>query len=75
MLNESTDELIESLLAASTYSAVENKRFVRRVLDGQAEDDAETLRVFGAAFTREDFEEGTRAFVDKRKPKFSGRGH
>ncbi len=69
-LAESADDLIEKILANSTFSAVENKRFVRRVLDGQYEDDSETLGIFAAAFTREDFAEGSRAFVEKRKPKF-----
>lgn len=70
LLDDSPDETVEQILAASSYSARENKRFVRRVLDGQVEDDDHTLRIFGAAFTREDFDEGTRAFVEKRKPKF-----
>ncbi len=73
MLAENTDALIEAILAASTYSAVHNKRFVRRVLDGQTVDDTATLGVFAAAFTREDFLEGTQAFVEKRAPVF-GRG-
>jgi enoyl-CoA hydratase/carnithine racemase len=46
------------------------KRFVRRVLDGQADDDTETLEVFAQAFTGADFFEGTSAFVAKRKPEF-----
>lgn len=71
ILAESSDALIEQILATSTHSAVENKRFVRRVLDGQAQDDAETLGIFGAAFTRQDFAEGAAAFAEKRKPEFS----
>lgn len=70
MVRDSSDELVEAILAASTYSAIENKRFVRRILDGQVEDDAETLGIFATAFTREDFAEGTQAFVEKRKPRF-----
>lgn len=62
--------LIEQLLAASSYSARHTKRFIRRVLDGQSDDDAETLRVFAEAFTMPDFAEGTSAFVEKRKPQF-----
>ncbi len=62
--------LIEQLLAASSYTARQSKRFIRRVLEGQSEDDHETLGIFGAAFTRDDFAEGTRAFVEKRKPEF-----
>jgi len=67
---EAPDPLIEQLLAASPHSIRETKRFVRRVLDGQAEDDAETLRIFAEAFTGPDFLEGTSAFVEKRKPEF-----
>lgn len=67
---DDSEFLIDQLLAASTYSAGHTKRFIRRVLDGQSEDDHETLGIFGAAFTREDFAEGTAAFVEKRKPKF-----
>lgn len=62
--------LIEALLAASPHSIREAKRFVRRVLEGQAQDDAQTLKSFGDAFLGEDFLEGARAFVDKRKPHF-----
>jgi len=62
--------LIEQLLAASSYTARHSKGFIRRVLDGQSEDDAETLGIFASSFTREDFAEGTAAFVEKRKPEF-----
>ena len=64
------DALIDAICAASPHSIRETKRFVRRVLDGQTTDDAETLRIFAEAFTRPDFAEGTSAFVEKRKPEF-----
>lgn len=67
---ETPDALVEQLLDASPHSIRETKRFVRRVLDGQAEDDADTLRIFAEAFTGPDFLEGTSAFVAKRKPEF-----
>lgn len=67
---DTPDALVEQLLAASPHSIRETKRFVRRVLDGQAEDDAETLRIFAEAFTGADFLEGTSAFVEKRTPEF-----
>lgn len=73
LIEELTDKpegLIEELLAASPHSIRETKRFVRRVLDGQTEDNEETLRIFGEAFTGPDFLEGTTAFVEKRKPRF-----
>ncbi|WP_336986724.1 enoyl-CoA hydratase/isomerase family protein [Altererythrobacter aquiaggeris] len=70
MLGEDPDELAESILDASPHSVRETKQFVRRVLDGQVEDDGDTLRIFAEAFTGPDFAEGTSAFVQKRKPDF-----
>ena len=70
ILADSAEALIEQILATSTYSAIENKRFVRRVLDGQVTDDSETLAIFDASFTRKDFAEGAAAFAEKRKPDF-----
>jgi len=67
---DSHDELSSAILAASPHSIRETKQFVRRVLDGQVEDDADTLRIFAEAFTGSDFLEGTTAFVEKRKPEF-----
>ncbi len=43
---------------------------VRRILDGQAEDNDETRALFDAAFTGPDFEEGVSAFLEKRKAVF-----
>lgn len=69
-LGEDFGEFAEPILAASPHSTREIKRFVRRVLDGQAHDDTETLAVFAEAFTGPDFLEGTSAFIEKRKPEF-----
>lgn len=69
-ITEEPDGLINALLAASPHSIRETKGFVRRVLDGQTADDADTFRIFGEAFTGPDFLEGTTAFVEKRKPEF-----
>jgi enoyl-CoA hydratase/carnithine racemase len=69
-LADSPEALIADLLAASPHSIRETKGFVRRVLDGQSGDDAETLAAFAAAFEGADFLEGTTAFVEKRKPRF-----
>lgn len=68
---DGSEALIKQLLAASSASARHTKQFVRRVLDGQTEDDLHTLEIFAAAFTQPDFTEGTRAFIDKRAPDFS----
>lgn len=70
IISDDSSGLISQILENSTHSAVENKRFVRRVLEGQGDDDDHSLRVFHAAFSRDDFAEGSRAFVEKRKPRF-----
>lgn len=70
MLGDSPGELAEAILAASPHSTCQTKKFVRRVLGGQSDDDLETERIFAQAFTLPDFAEGTAAFVEKRKPEF-----
>lgn len=67
---ESADRLADLIAAKSAHSMVQIKQFVRRILNGQPEDDADTLRIFAEAFTGPDFHEGTNAFVEKRKPRF-----
>ena len=64
------DPMIAALLAASPHAIRENKRMVRKVLDGQVAEDDETAQMFARAFTLPDFAEGTAAFVEKRKAEF-----
>ena len=60
----------DAIAAASRHSTRATKGFVRRVLDGQSMDDAETLAIFAAAFAGADFAEGAAAFVERRTPQF-----
>jgi enoyl-CoA hydratase/carnithine racemase len=69
-IGDSPDALATLIASKSAHSVREVKGFVRRILDGQTGDDAETLRIFADAFTRPDFAEGTTAFAEKRKPEF-----
>ena len=69
-LAESPGHLEDVIAANSLHSTTGMKRFVRRILDGQADDDADTLAQFADAFTGPDFREGTSAFIEKRKPEF-----
>jgi len=62
--------LAATMAEASSHSIRETKKMVRRILDGQAEDDDVTSALFAAAFTGEDFNEGVSAFLAKRKAEF-----
>jgi enoyl-CoA hydratase/carnithine racemase len=74
LLAEDAETAAEALAAtiatASPHSIAAAKRMIRRILDGQPDDDAETLAEFDAAFTGADFEEGVSAFLAKRPPRF-----
>jgi enoyl-CoA hydratase/carnithine racemase len=62
--------LAERIAANSAHTAREAKAMVRRILDGQAEDDGETRALFADAFDGPDFAEGVAAFLEKRRPVF-----
>jgi len=65
--------LRDQIAATSAVSARITKQIVARIQAGQAEDDAETRKLFLDAFQGADFQEGYRAFLAKRKPDFKGR--
>ena len=62
--------LAETIAAASSHSVRNTKKIIRRILDGQADDDDATHALFAAAFTGADFNEGVSAFLEKRKAVF-----
>lgn len=67
---EAAVALADTIAGNSTFSTRHIKQVVRRILDGQADDDAVTRGWFDQAFTEPDFETGVAAFLAKRKPDF-----
>lgn len=70
-IESETQELCEAICTGSQFSHRATKKIVRMILDGATEDTGETLKLFDDAFQGEDYREGTRAFMEKRKPKFT----
>ncbi len=70
IVDDSATSMARQIADNSAYSMHEIKGFVRRILDGQTDDDLESKRIFAEAFTKPDFLEGAAAFLQKRKPKF-----
>ncbi|OYY72770.1 enoyl-CoA hydratase/isomerase family protein [Sphingomonas sp. 28-63-12] len=70
LLNADPVALAETIAGNSPHTAREAKAMVRRILNGQAHDDATTSALFADAFTQPDFQEGVSAFLAKRKPVF-----
>lgn len=62
--------LAEIIAGNAQHAVRSSKAIIRRILDGQTDDDAETLAMFRDAFTKPDFAEGVAAFREKRRPSF-----
>ena len=67
---EEAISLAETMVSVSSHSQKMSKQIIQRILEGQADDDAESSQMFDAAFESDDFREGVSAFLEKRKPEF-----
>lgn len=70
LLADGPEALAGAIASVSPHSTRQAKAMIRRILDGQVADDAETLALFAEAFTLPDFREGVTAFTEKRPPAF-----
>ena len=64
-------DYIRGMLTRSSQSAITSKRMIRLIRAGEHEETEETRQLFLDAFLSEDFQEGYRAFLEKRAPVFA----
>lgn len=64
------EALAASMAGVSAHTQRQGKLIVRRILDGQVDDDAHTAELFDSAFLGPDFAEGAGAFLEKRPARF-----
>ncbi|WP_417460203.1 enoyl-CoA hydratase/isomerase family protein [Kordiimonas sp.] len=70
-LNQKTISFAQQIAGVSQYSVRGIKNLIRRVLDGQVDDDDITAEMFRAAHEGADAAEGVRAFLEKRPAGFT----
>ena len=62
--------LAETMASLSLHSQRMSKTIIKRILDGQVDDDGVSKTLFDSAFESDEFKEGVSAFLEKRKPEF-----
>jgi enoyl-CoA hydratase/carnithine racemase len=72
-LEESTLAFARTLCSRSQASVRGMNRIIQKILEGQAETDAEVEEIRLDAIHGEDYAEGVSAFLERRKPKFTYR--
>jgi len=73
-LVENTKEFAQQMVSVSQFSIRNMKVNIRRILDGQIDDDDATAETFKKAQEGIDAKEGIRAFLEKRPAKFKWNG-
>ncbi len=73
-LGAECEKIAHTMAGLSQHALRGMKKSMRRVLDGQIDDDAETARWFTDAHDHADYSEGVAAFFEKRAAKFTWNG-
>ncbi len=71
-LPANTEEFADDVAASAPLSNRASKAAIRAALSGNAEDRLQALELAERTFTSDDYEEGRRAFGEKRTPRFTG---
>jgi len=69
-LEEFTYRFADTIATRAQFSVRAGKEMVRRVVAGQNRDDVETTELRNSSFSTDDYAEGVRAFLGKRRPEF-----
>lgn len=70
-LEKRTYELAELITTRAQFSVRAAKTIVARIMAGQSEDDEVTTELRSSSFDTDDYAEGVRSFLDKRRPEFT----
>jgi enoyl-CoA hydratase/carnithine racemase len=70
-LEKYTYDFAEVITTRAQFSVRMGKEMVRRVVNGQVEDDEATTQIRNSSFDTEDYAEGVRSFLAKRQPEFT----
>lgn len=70
ILKESVNEYVSHITRASSHTAKITKQMIALIEAGQDQDCEQTRALFLEAFSGEHFQEGYKAFLDKRRPDF-----
>jgi enoyl-CoA hydratase/carnithine racemase len=69
-LEKYTYDFAEVITTRAQFSVRMGKEMVRRVVNGQVDDDEATTEIRNSSFDTEDYAEGVRSFLAKRQPEF-----
>ena len=70
-LEKLTYEFAELLCTRAQFTVRATKQIVNLILAGQTEDDESSVELRNSSFDTDDYAEGVRAFLEKRRPHFT----